>query len=305
MKKLLFLLSFLVSIKLINDVICSKINVVLVILSIIFFIALGYIATFTFPYFSNQNSLFNVDAKSEYVSISPFVSARYPDWKLENVIVHDGCGVVKETLTGMLSIKSVTTVELERIEKNNLTVTLNTPNFESSSSVILNNGIVKPLSDCATFVFDTSDQSYIFPIDGNITLGHQISESVIRPPVLKSGTVYVADKRILDEDYYQNTPFQLRMGDRFKVREAQTQASGLIFIDNSGDINISYRVKGREGVVEKYKSEPIIVANSFWNKLINDDLLTIFWLFILTLFGVIKSLLFLKYGDIKVDRSNK
>lgn len=95
------------------------------------------------------------------------------------------------------------------------------------------------------------------------------------------------------------------MGDRFKVREAQTQASGLIFIDNQGDINISYRVKGREGVVEKYKSEPIIVANSFWSKLINDDLLTIFWLFILALFGVIRSLFFVKYGGNNIDSNNE
>ncbi|ETI59557.1 hypothetical protein [Marinomonas profundimaris] len=305
MKKLFFLRFYLVSLKFFRGIHCSRIDEAIVILSLIFIIALGYLITFTFPYLSSQSSLFNVDAKSEYISISPFEKARYPDWKLENVTVYDGCGGNSEILVGVLSINSVTTIELERIEKNDLSVTLNTPNFESTAKITSNAGLEKDLSDCATLVFDTSNQSYIFPIDGNVTLGHQISENSMRPPVLKNGTVYVADKRILAEDYYQNTPFELRMGDRFIVRDAQTQASGFIFVDHQGDIDISYRVKGREGVVQKYKSEPIIVENNFWSKLVNDDLLAIFWLFIWALFGIIKSLLFLKYDVIKVGRNNE
>jgi len=275
----------------------SKTGMALILLTTILLIALGYLATFTFPYFSKQSSLFNVDARTEFVSISPFEGARYPQWRLDKVHLYDGCDNSQETVNGVLKILPATTIDIERIEKGPLTITLNTPEFEESGVIIRDDGSDKVLSDCAILIFDTVNQSYILPIDGTVTLGHQISENNARPPVLKGGTIYVADKRILADDYYQNTSFTLRVGDRFLIREPQTQASGFVFTNNSGELDISYRVKGKSGMIQKYKSEPILVANSFWSKLVNDDILAIFWFFLLTLFSIIKSLFFLKWNN--------
>lgn len=254
----------------------TKTGKIIIILSFLFLSSLLYIVKISFPYFSNEHTLFNIDANSEYISITHFKNSLFPTWKINSAKLYNGCGDNPIPINGILSISNNATIEVTRIEQRNLHITLNTEDFEPTGNITTNLGEIVLLSDCAEIIILTNEQSYIFPIDGIITLGHQIAEHNSRPPVLKSGQVYVADKRIIDGKYYQNKPFSLRTGDRFYIENPTTQASGFIYIDKKTGFDISYRVKGKHGIIQKYKSEPIIVINSVWDKIFNDDFLAIF-----------------------------
>ena len=241
----------------------------------------GYLLKTTFPYIPGlplvptHDSLFNVQARTERVVIQPYESTPYPYWELGSVQLFDGCDDNSEHVSGTLNIAEGVRIEILKTERNALYITLDSKGFASVGELVTMPN--KVLSDCATFVLDTQSKSYTLPFDGEVELGGAIKEASLRSALLLSGQVSIADKRILSEEYYQTTPVTLSLGDRFSIRSPSTQTSGFIYTDAKQGVQVSYRVKGKMGLIEKYKSEPIEIANGFWGKVLNDDVLMVLW----------------------------
>lgn len=255
-----------------------------------FWLSLVSIIIISIIFFKNSNTLFNVNAVTEVVEILPFENLQYPKWSLQNATLHDECDTGSENISGELTIANLAEIEFRRVKTGNLEITLLSKN-EGESVGVVDSGRkpIKVLTDCAAIVLSVDDRSSLtFPIDGNIIVGDGVKESVTRTPLLLSGTVHIADKAVLSQEYFLAEQHNLTIGDEFTIDNQSVQSSGLIFVDSKNAMKISYTGKGSVGKIKKYKTEDISISNSFWTKLYNDETVVLLWILLGALYSFVK-----------------
>ncbi|KXF82100.1 hypothetical protein [Enterovibrio coralii] len=251
-----------------------------------------YTTWHTSPYLSGKKSLFTIEAKTNYIEISPHKNGNYPTWEIEKGRLYDNCSKDSEiSFSGSVFINPYSTIEFINDLSETLVIYLNSESDTSSGRVITNTAEIM-LSDCAALKIDNSLES-IFLIDGVIELGTEVNENTTNNAILKSGSVTISDKRIFSNDYYQNTPRPLKMGDKFLVKLPESQSSGFVHFKRGQYMYTSYQSTGQEGVIQRYKSEDIIIKNSIWDKIKNDDILTFLWIAIIFTSGLIRTFIML------------
>lgn len=265
-------------------------GVISTILMVVITILLSVVTWFTLPYLSGKDSVFDIEVETDYLELSSFNGVSYPRWEVSNAIFHDGCGEENRNLTGTIQFLNSSEMEFKVNSKRHLEITIVN---DDGVGNLLSNSKSTPLSDCVVLVFENTGQ-FVFPIDGVVSVGHEIVPMTYDATILKSGTVTVADKRIFSGEYYQNEPVTLSLGDKFLIKDPVSQSSGFVYFDKGGSMYVSYRVKGESGFIQRYKSETIVVRNSVWDKILKDDLLTFMWLLILPLIGLLRTVVLLR-----------
>lgn len=269
----------------VNSAKLSKKNKIIWILASLFWATLASLILISIYFFSNSNTLFNVVALTEKVIISSYKNTQYPSWMLDNALIYNDCSLPSHIISGKLSINNTTSIEFLRIGSNKLQVTLDT-DLDSVGEI---QEFSEPLTDCVVIEFPIDEQkSYTMPIDGLINIGGEVRELTTRMPVLREGKILIADKALVSQEYYVAEPYELNIGDKFSIKDQSVQSSGFILIDDSPAMTITYVSKGSEGVIERYKTESILLKNSFWTKLYNDETLILLWILLGTLYTVIK-----------------
>lgn len=239
-------------------------------------------------FLSTSDTLFHVEAKTEYLTILSKEDSSFPEWGIGGAEVFDDCDDESLKLSGTLQINSGVSIEISRIDKGMLSIAL-ISNNDQSIGTLKTFQISKKLSSCVYVKFvPLNGNSWTLPIDGDVVLGSSLKEGIARIPLLQSGNIYITDKASLSQEYYTSEPKQFSLGDRFVVNNPTTQSSGVIMINEEPYIHVSYNVKGEKGLIERYKSEPIVLKNSFWTKLFNDETLIILWFIVVALYTVIK-----------------
>lgn len=239
-------------------------------------------------FFTNNNTVYNVSARSEIVSVSPFPGAQYPDWKLKDASFSYGDEEVKNA-SGTLSINSNSTVLFERVGVQNTYIAIEGKDKALVASLMSSDGRVYNFTEDVFITISSTDEKPVsFLFDGTISIGGGIEEGKHPMPILLSGKVDIADKAALSQEYYIASPYELKIGDMFSIDSPVTQSSGFLYIDDSPGMQITYSGKGKEAYIERYKSEPIKLKNSVWTKLINDQTLIFLWVFFVMLYTVIK-----------------
>lgn len=249
-----------------------------------FWLILFSITSVTVLFFTDRNTLYNVNATTEIVNVYSFEDVSYPLWSFDNVKLYQDCGSHTVTLSGELKISKGVEIEFRRVDSGFLHITLQSENLDSI-------GVIgsKQLSDCVVFELSLSPTtSFTLPIDGIIEIGGEIKEAVSRMPILLEGRVHIADRAVLSQEYYLAEPRDLVIGDKFTIKDQTVQSSGFVFIDNNAGMKISYAGKGSTGVVERYKTENVHFKNSFWNKLYNDETVVFLWILLGVLYTTFK-----------------
>ena len=256
-----------------------------------FWISLICVIFVSVLFFKNSDTLFNVVASTEKVDITAYNNRDdeknpYPDLLLENIKLYNDCDDVASVVSGILVINKNSSIELVRVGTGKLFVTLNSDEEEPVGEI---DGFSEGLSDCVTLEFSpTSEMSFTIPIDGLVEIGGEVKESMVRMPILREGTIHIADKAVLSQEYYLAEPYDLTIGDKFSIDGQSVQSSGFVLIDNNPGMKITYASKGSVGVIERYKTEKITLKNSFWTKLYNDETVVILWLLFVALYTLIK-----------------
>ncbi|MEP1385643.1 MAG: hypothetical protein ABJK64_17825 [Paraglaciecola sp.] len=258
----------------------------------LFWLSLIVISVLSYFFLNNKNTLFNVTATSEIAEIESYKvpssslektasikMTPFPPWMLENTMVHEDCEETLTTLSGALNIDPNTLIEFRRIDIKDLVISLVSEDSDSVGYITLNSGAKYPLSDCVGIRFEINDNtSYTFPFDGQIFIGNDIKENVSRSPILYEGVVKIADKALFSQEYYWADEKVLDIGDKFSIKNQSIQSSGFIFVNKEPGLKITYRGKGALGIISKYKSEDVVLKNSFWLKLYNDETIILLWL---------------------------
>ncbi|WP_394172303.1 hypothetical protein [Thalassotalea litorea] len=257
-----------------------------------FWLALAGIILVSVLFFKGSDTLFNVVASTEKLHVDNFDGVEYPTWRLEDVTLYNDCGTESEIVSGDLTIYSNSEIEFERIGAGKLLITLfaeEEPADENESGVGKIDGFINKLSDCVVFEYLPSQkETYTFPVDGNMVIGGAIKESVTRTPLLQAGKIYIADKAIMSGEYYVSEPYELMLGDKFSINKATTQSSGIIVVDDTPGINVTYAGKGESGNIERYKLESIKLENTIWFKLLNDETVISLWILLIVLYTAVK-----------------
>jgi len=272
----------------------------------IFWIALLSIVFVSILFFSTTDTLFNVNAKTEIVSISPFENVRYSNLDLQNAkITTTECETDVVEFSGEFKFnkenKNDIDIEFRRVATGKLFITLSTEDYDSVGYID-----DTKLSDCVVIeLTPTSDTSFTFPVDGTFVVGRSIKEGDSRMPLLYSGEVHIADRGVLSQEYYLSEPYDLNIGDQFTIDQPTTQSSGFVFINTDPGLRVKYGGKGSVGNIKRYKIEPIKLKNHFWTKLYNDETIVILWILMGTLYTIIKIMIrFCLDGDSCEDKKN-
>ena len=283
-----------------------------------FWLSIAGIATFSFYYFMAKQSVFIVSANVEQLSISPYKNKvdpdlqnqNYPEWKFNNAALYEDCSSdvekIHKNINGMLYLNANTYIEFVRIQKNELTINLDNETTDTTGTFVPNKGDPILLSDCTTIsLVIKENDSYVFPIEGEIKLGGYIKEGADSVPILYDGEITVIDKAFVSRIYYSVGPFSLNMGDIFTVDNLDQKSSGFVQIDDDKGIKVTYSSKGRKGFITKYRTESIEIKNGFWSKLYNDQSLIILWFIGLLLFAICKAVIRISLTDIEILRKNQ
>lgn len=258
----------------------------------VFWISFFSLTLVSIIYFSSNNTLFNVTAQSEVVSIEPFSNQKMPPWELEQAEIFDDCSDSIGKVSGVFEFTNQVFVEFQRIQTGSLEITLTTDELDTVGKVIKNDRSIIELSDCVVIRYgELEDRSYTFAFDGVVTVGSELKEAQLRAPLLLSGSVSIADKGALSNEYYLADSHSFDTGDIFRITSPSTQSSGFIMVNEEPSMTVTYRGKGEYGSIERYKSESIVLNNSVWVKFFNDETLVIFWLLFVGLYTGIKTLI--------------
>ena len=252
-------------------------------------------------FFKNNYTLFKVNATTEIVNVTPFVGVNYPNWHLDDATLYLGCEEEVDNVSGELVISDNADIEFRRIKNGLLEITLSPPNDSPNdprycppSSINVGTLLVKDrasqaLCDCTGIVLKPSKtNSYTFPIDGLVEIGGGLKHSNSRTPILYRGRVHIADRTILSNEYYLSEPKELKLGDEFSIEGQTTQSSGLVFVDESPGMQVTYSGKGTVGIISSYKAEKIQMKNNFWTKLYNDETVILLWILLGALYTITK-----------------
>ncbi|MCK7460207.1 hypothetical protein [Idiomarina aminovorans] len=255
----------------------------------IFWLLLAYIIFISVRFLATPDTLYNVNATSEIITINSYKDSAFMPWKLESATRYSECGTDTSAVSGTLEIARETTLYLERVGTGSLWITLSSDTLAPAGELLNTAGERVELSDCEAFELPVSDiNSYTLPIDGVMTLGGEVKEASTREPILHSGSVAISDKGALSRQYYQTDPYPLELGDKFYIKEPSVQSSGFIYVDSSPGIKATYSGKGDIGVIQRYKSEDVVLRNSIWTKLANDETLIVLWVFLVAAFSFLK-----------------
>lgn len=255
-------------------------------LAILFWAFLTGIVFISFLFFSNSNTLFNVVATTEKISVSSFNQVHYPNWLLKEATLYNDCDESSSKVSGLLKINSDTSIEFLRLGTGSLQITLITEDKDSVGEI---EGYSELLSDCVVIEYMVKpNESFTMAIDGVVRIGGEIKESVTRTPILLDGRIHIADKAVLSQEYYLSEPYELTVGDMFSIKGQTVQSSGFVLVNDSPGMKITYASKGTIGVIDRYKTESIGLKNSFWTKLYNDETVILLWVLLGAFYTTIK-----------------
>lgn len=267
----------------------SRLKVVIHVLVGAFWLLLAYIIFISFRFLATPDTLYNVTANSEIVTIKSYQNSIFVPWQLKSAKRYAACGSETSTVDGTLSIARDTSMFIERIGSDSLWITLSSETLDPVGGLINSAGQQIELSDCEAFELSVAENAgYTLPIDGVITLGGAVKEASIREPILLSGSVTISDKGALSRQYYQTEPYPLELGDKFFIQNPSVQSSGFIYVNDEPGIRVTFNGKGDVGVIQRYKSEDVVLKNSIWTKLANDETLLFLWLFLVAVFSLLK-----------------
>lgn len=240
---------------------------------------------------SFNSTIYDVTAQVESLEVKPFNNQAKPDWYLSDVEIHQE-GLKKRTHTGTLFLAPESSFSITRIDSGNITVNIIHPDASTSAFLDVNEEYELALEGHVSIVITIdNNQSLVLPIEGEIYIGQMIKHGAVLNPILLSGEVSIIDKTAFTGDFYSVGPTELKPGDSFNVSGLSTQNSGFIHINDQKGFLISYRAKGDEAHIFRYKSEPILVKNGIFTKIFHDQTLILFWFFILLGFKITQHLL--------------
>jgi len=259
-------------------------------------------------YIKTRSTFYVVSANVEQVTVSPYQDKddpnkkqEYPVFKFSNALLYSDCSESAEKVSGTLYPDSNSYIEFIRIQKGELIINIDSDSdsvggfihdpknkqdkFEDGESEE-----IEKLTDCATVKISMNENdSFVFPIKGDIRLGGDIKHGSEVVPILYSGKVSIIDKAYLSDVYYTVGPFDLEMGDVFRVEDAILSSSGFVQVDEEKGINVIYSSKGSMGYIKKYQTENIEIKNGFWTKIYNDQSLIVLWFLALFAFASCKA----------------
>lgn len=254
----------------------------------LFWLLLAYIVVISLRFITTPDTLYNVTARSEIITIDSFQNSVFVPWQLDNVRRYAQCGSETSLVSGQLQVAQDTSVYIERIGTDSVWITLSSETLAPVGFIQTDNQRIE-LTDCEAFELQTSaNHSYTLPIDGVMTIGGEVKEASAREPILHDGSVAISDKGAWSGQYYQTEPYALELGDKFFIQNPSIQSSGFIFVDDSPGMQVTFNGKGDAGVIQRYKSEDIILKNSIWTKLAHDESLLFLWLFLVAAFSLLK-----------------
>lgn len=235
-------------------------------------------------------TLFNVNAITEKVAIKASEFSGFAQWRMIDVDLRNGCDDTIETHTGILSVTEHSEIEIERVGLGPIKIGIFSTTGRTVGTLETDQGDIVELRDCAALTVSLPENGSItWLVDGNIIVGSQPKEATeTHLRLLKTGSVTIADKAIVSNEYYLSEPHSLNLGDTFYIENPTTQGSGLLHVSNSPALQITYSGKGERGYIQRYKTEEIPLENNIWVKLINDETLIFGWVLLLVVYTVVK-----------------
>jgi len=281
-----------------NDI--ARYSIYSLIVTLIIFITAATYGTFLNHNFFENPTTFNVTVTTEEVRV---VTHDVPmsRWPLNNIQLSKNCpdeenDILYETFSGVISINPSVQFILTRIATDSLTVKMRSLIKKSVGDLYDDeDDQIGSLSDCAFFHVKNiservkSGETIVLPITGDIIVGYEIRFLThYKTPVLRDGQITILDRRFITGENYSVGPFNLEIGDSFEIQKTSAPSQGFALIDTEPAINLVYRAKGLRGVIKRYQAEDYEIRNSFWSKLYNDEALSITWVLIIILFGIIR-----------------
>ena len=257
-------------------------------------------ATFVSHSIMGKPTTFNISVVTEEVKVITH-DTPMSRWPLTNIALSTNCPDEPEEIqyqqfTGSISLNSEIQIIITRIAAGDLSVKLYSPKGKPVGVLYDDEDEnVGTLSECAFFhvrdIAKRADagETVVLPITGDIFVGHEIRFLTHhKNPVLRSGNITILDKAFATNENYSVGPFTLETGDSFTLEKPSVPSQGFALVDANPAIHLVYRGKGSRGVVKRYQAEDYELRNSFWSKLYNDESLSLAWVGIVLILGVIR-----------------
>ncbi len=272
-----------------DKILHSRFKSVILPLVVLFWMFLFYLLYISFRFLTTPDTLYHVSATSETLAVAPYNGKSLMPLSLNKAKYYAGCFDDPIPVSGVVSVTADTNVFFDRVANGPLLITLSTDSLNSAGELQLTSGEISALSDCAVFELPVSDiNDYTIAFDGKVTLGGELKEGSNRDPILHSGKVTISDKGAVSGQYYQTTPFNLERGDKLLIQHPSVQSSGFIYVNDNRAIQVIYNGKGSAGVIQRYKSENVVLKNTIWTKLSHDESIIFLWLFLVAAFTLLK-----------------
>lgn len=273
-----------------------------IILGILLVLLLTVIGCAVFGTFRQATS-FNVSVITEELRVNT-LNTPMSKWPVKDILVSKNCPddpdeIRYETFSGSIELLPDVTITLTRIASGDLTVKLSHPGGKPTAKLIdEDEEYAGNLSGCAFFhIKDIESRSnkgetIVFPVTGNIEVGNEIRFLThTKTPLLHSGKISILDKTFFVNENYSVGPFELEMGDSFIVENQSVPSQGFVSITAEPAIHLVFRAKGSHGLIKRYQSESYKLKNSVWSKLYQDEALSIMWMSVLVMLGIIRTYL--------------
>ncbi|MEO9484580.1 MAG: hypothetical protein ABJG47_14075 [Ekhidna sp.] len=140
----------------------------------------------------------------------------------------------------------------------------------------------------------------IIPFLGDVKAGRNVGHlgAYSDYGVLKSGEITMIGKSIWQNKYFEADKYELSLGDEVLMYDAQSEASGLIYIGDEGGLRVSYRIVALKAWIKKPgavdNETKFQISTSLLNRFLNDQLFKTLSLTIAFLIGLFTLLEFIR-----------
>ncbi|HXC51283.1 MAG TPA: hypothetical protein VN634_10400 [Candidatus Limnocylindrales bacterium] len=231
---------------------------------------------------------FKIKAETESLTIQT-AQTLFPLWNFSNAVISDYEGN-EEIFTGPIQFRPDVEILVNRIGHGPLMIRARCTGTESSVGEKFDeNSTVDRLPPEIVVRVDEailtrSNESFVFPVVGQIKLGSQTSYGG-SSPLLKEGKLSLLCPTLVGRSRFESTSVDLDPGEDVEIDDASGPSFGLIFVDERPGLNASYSTAGGEARIKRFGSQGYAVQGSLLDRIANDPVLRSFWAATVALLG--------------------
>jgi hypothetical protein len=215
-------------------------------------------------------------------------------------------GIIQTNFNGSIDLNSEVLVTIDRVGNSPAILRIEALNYGTIGSIydIRNQSILKQEYSYISLILPNLKESlangktYIFNLDGDITIGRNIDIEIYDEPtsLLRSGEVVMVGKSKMGNRYFKAGEERLFLGDRLEFNEPLGKAIGFAVINENPGIQAAYRVSAKTATIVKpgpaIQHSTFEISASLFDRIMNDPFFQGVSVLLATLLGLITILTF-------------